>query len=127
MSTESWKAGRDGKGGSAILYVNSSDKANKNVSEEIKDYCNTNSCRRANLLSHFASPAPYTNPHEGNCLDMCNCSIYAVTEETNTAKSPFLIVSKSKITDTIPLLNGYLAAKNSKIRNGLFPETVTGY
>ena len=28
--------------------------------------------------------------------------------------------------DTITLLNGYFAAKNSKIRNGLFPEAVTG-
>ena len=28
--------------------------------------------------------------------------------------------------DTITLLNGYFAAKNSKIRNFLFPEAVTG-
>ena len=52
------------------------------MSQEMKDYCNTNSCRRATLLSHFASPALYTNPHEccDNCLDMCHCSICAVTE-----------------------------------------------
>ena len=122
------RAGRDGKGGRAILYVNSSDKANKNVSQEMKDYCNTNSCRRATLLSHFDCPAPYTNPHEccDNCLAMCECSICAVTEETNIAKSPTLTISKSKIADTISLLNGYFAAENSKIRNSLFPEAVTG-
>ena len=71
---ETGRAGRDGKMSCALLFVNKGDLSVKgrhhNTSSDMIGYCQSQTCRRAFLLSKF-DPDDQSKPAGCSCCDNC--------------------------------------------------------
>lgn len=118
------RAGRDGQGGEALMYINKSDLAH--VGPDVKDFCTANHCRRAVLLKHFQSQVE--NEQDLHiccdvCRNVCVCPSCSVTEG-QTAEASKILNKKSQKTAEV-MLEAYFKAENS-IVDTTVPELVTG-
>lgn len=123
------RAGRDGNGAHAKLFVNASDLARKHVDQAMRDFCTTSDCRREHLLNHFAHEKLATNNHLccDNCRQMCDCDL-CITSDTLAleaqpeAGTKFSTSLKTKI---VGMLLDYFAQTNNELED-MFPEAITG-
>lgn len=73
-SQEIGRAGRDGKPAEAIIYYNKTDLGRSTVTNDMREFCTTDECRRQFLCKVFGSSISATGHH--SCCDICerNCS-----------------------------------------------------
>lgn len=122
------RAGRDGNGGVATMFVNAADLSGKHVKEEMKEFCRATGCRRELLLKHFGSTIQDPSaPHA--CCDNCRatCMCHACQEQkVDEVKEPTISFSKTDREHRQLMLEAYFQSENDLCRDCLFPEAVTG-
>ena len=122
------RAGRDGQGGHAIMYVNAHDIASRKVTQEMKDFTGTDGCRRASILAHFGVEPMKVDPHQccDNCLLLCSCSDCEVNEGQVITKQERPKVARKTLEEAKTVLVMYFDTQNGNVTGSLFPEAVTG-
>ena len=109
------------------MYVNRTDLASRNVSEEKRSFCKTESCRRAFLLDQFNQAVEYFDHHRccDTYLNMCDCPTCQMGFDHHGAITRRVLPANVELVGK-SLLESYFDQVNGGITNSLFPEAVTG-
>ena len=120
---------RDGRQAQSVLYYNREDLGKPIVHDEVRDYCELNTCRRAFLSSHFGSEVDFTGPgHDcrDNCEKNCSCENCINKSPDSSMQHHEMDFDPEIATMMNDLLNQLFFDINSFINSAIEPTFISG-